>query len=131
MHLQRLKIKTPWDFFKSVFKDYRPDNGVLLNKCFEFDWEHTKISKLIKDKIDLEKSKEFLRSKYKLLRETYKYYAGVDPIGVLACIGTNTFTEIINNCPGLLDYKYLKLSDLDLEFVSTKAGKKYGNNPER
>ena len=64
-------------------------------------------------------------------RETYKYYAGVDPIGCLFCIGTNTFTDVANNCAGLLDQKNLKLSDIDLEFVSTKAGKKSGNNPER
>jgi hypothetical protein len=24
--LGREKLKTPWDFYKSVFKDYRPDN---------------------------------------------------------------------------------------------------------
>lgn len=28
------RLKTPWDFFQSVFKDYRPDNEVLLAKCF-------------------------------------------------------------------------------------------------
>lgn len=26
----RRKVKTPWDFFKSVFKDYKPDNDRLL-----------------------------------------------------------------------------------------------------
>ena len=31
----------------------------------------------------------------------------------------------------MIDQKTLKLSDLDLEFVSAKAGKKTGNNPER
>lgn len=32
------KVKTPWDFSKSVFKDYKPDNPKLLDKCFESDW---------------------------------------------------------------------------------------------
>jgi hypothetical protein len=65
--LLREKIKTPWDFFKSVFKDYKPDTGALLMKCFEFDYSNTKISKLIRDKSDCEKSKELLRGHYKLL----------------------------------------------------------------
>jgi hypothetical protein len=34
----REKLKTPWDFFKSVFKDYKPDTDAILNDCFEFDW---------------------------------------------------------------------------------------------
>jgi hypothetical protein len=48
-------------------------------------------------------------------------------------IGTNIFSELISNCEGLVDHKTLKLSDLDLEFVSTKAGNKKGNprDPER
>ena len=65
--IQRDKVKTPWDFFKSVFKDYKADNSVLLNNCFEHDWACTKLEKLIKDNIDRAKTKEFLRSRYKLL----------------------------------------------------------------
>ena len=34
----RIKLKTPWDFFKSVFKQYRVDGQKLLDDCFEFDW---------------------------------------------------------------------------------------------
>lgn len=46
--------KTPWDFRKSVFKDYIPDNDSMLTKCFDFDWTNSKIHKIIKD----EKEKE-------------------------------------------------------------------------
>jgi hypothetical protein len=41
---------------------------------------------------------------------------------------------MMSQMPGAIDNKMLKLSDLDLEFVATKAGgtKKPGNrNPER
>jgi len=48
-------------------------------------------------------------------------------------IGTNVFTEILSKCFGLIDGKQLKLSDVDLEFISTKAGSKTKSlrNPER
>jgi hypothetical protein len=45
----RKRVKTPWDFFKSVFKDYKPDNAKTLSNCFDADWAMTKCEKLIKD----------------------------------------------------------------------------------
>ena len=41
--------KTPWDFKKSVFRDYIPDNEHILSKCFDYDWDNSKITKIIKD----------------------------------------------------------------------------------
>jgi hypothetical protein len=61
------KIKTPWDFFKSVFKDYKPDNPELLDACFEYDWSCTKIEKIVKDPDDQAEVKAFLKSKYPYL----------------------------------------------------------------
>lgn len=53
--------KTPWDFKKSVFKDYIPDNELILAKCFEFDWSNSKIQKIIKDEKEKEKVMHYLR----------------------------------------------------------------------
>jgi hypothetical protein len=58
-------LKTPWDFFKSVFKDYKPDNEGLLVDCFEFDWQCSKILKIIKNEEEQNKIKEYLKSIYK------------------------------------------------------------------
>jgi hypothetical protein len=57
--------KTPWDVRRSVFKDYVPDNDMILAKCFEFDWNSSKISKIIKDEREKEQIKNFLRTHYK------------------------------------------------------------------
>ena len=59
--------KTPWDFKKSVFKDYIPDNEIILSRCFEYDWNNSKIPKIVKDEKELEQVKIFLRSIYKNL----------------------------------------------------------------
>jgi hypothetical protein len=65
-------------------------------------------------------------------REAYKYYSSVAPTGNVPSIGTNVFSDIIVNCEGLVDGKYLKLSDVDLDFVATKASyKRSKNNPDR
>lgn len=47
---KRDKIKTPWDFYKSVFKDYKADTPTILNNCFEYDWGMTKLENILKDK---------------------------------------------------------------------------------
>lgn len=33
---------------------------------------------------------------YRLIRECYKYYAGMSPCGIIPGIGINAFNEIIN-----------------------------------
>lgn len=52
---------------------------------------------------------------------------------MIPSIGTNVFGDIVTNLSDLIDYKTLKLSDIDLEFISTKAGgkSKYQYLPER
>jgi NLR family CARD domain-containing protein 3 len=130
---QRNRLKTPWDFFKSVFKDYKPDTQSLLNSCFEFDWEMCKIPRIIKNPEELEDTKAYLKKNYKHLREMYKYYSAISPVGLVFSIGNNVFSDIISNFDSLIDNQTLKLSDIDLEFVSTNAGPKKSNprNPER
>lgn len=63
----REKLKTPWDFFKSVFKDYKPDTHALLDECFEFDWSCSKIEKIIKGEEEIMKCKAYLKSVYKYM----------------------------------------------------------------
>lgn len=49
-------------------------------------------------------------------------------------MGTNLFSYIVFNCPGLVDHKTIKLSDVDLEFIATKAAGahfKTKTNPDR
>lgn len=128
----KTRLKTPWDFFKSVFRNYKPDDKKILHSCFEFDWNNTKISKIIKNGQELKHVKDFLKENYVYFRETYKYYSAVAPAGMVFSIGTNTFSDIVSNCQGIVDNDTLKLSDLDLEFVATNAGvEKKKFNPER
>ena len=45
----KARLRTPWDFFKSVFKDYKPDTEQLRVNCFNFDWNNSKIEKVCTD----------------------------------------------------------------------------------
>lgn len=54
-------------------------------------------------------------------KEAYKFHSSLNPSGNIWSIGTNVFSDIIYNCCNMVDYKTLKLSDVDLEFITTKA----------
>lgn len=57
---ERGKVRIPWDFKKSVFATYQPDTEALLQRCFEFDFDSSKIPKIIKDTEELANVKIFL-----------------------------------------------------------------------
>ena len=127
------RIKTPWDFLNSVFAKYKPDTENLLNECFQFDWENTKIEKLMKnDETIILECKNYLRKNYKLIRDAYKFYSGMEPQGRLPCIGATTFGNMISQIPDLIDGVNLKSADVDLSFVAANSIRaNYPNYPDR
>ena len=128
----RIKIRTPWNFNLSVFKPYRPDSEVTLDMCFELDWSRTKIDRLIKDVTTLNELKVITRKHYRLFRESYKYITALDPQKDLFCISNITFGDIMQRINNMVDGKTLKLADLDLDFIATKASSfAHKRNPER
>lgn len=72
-----------------------------------------------------------------MIRETYKHYAAVGPSGNTPSIGQNIFTDLVLKLgEEFVDYKTIKLSDVDLSCISTNAAglKRFGRlttNPER
>lgn len=120
--------KAVWDFYKSIFKDYRPDTDALLTRCYESDWSLTKlpvfIPKVFKDETTGPAVKEALRPHYKKIREVYKYYAAIAPQGRVMCVGAGVLTELFRDCPDLIDGKTYKLADLDLAIIACNGGVK-------
>lgn len=92
---------------------WRSDDAELINLCFEYDWECSKVSKIIKDEQQLLKTKEFFRERYKFLKDTYKYYSCSNPIGDIWAIQNASFVELIDKC-NILDNK------VTLEFINIK-----------
>ena len=71
------RVKTPWDFMKSVFAKYKPDTDLLVSQCFLFDWEKTRLDKLLKnDSSNLLAVKDYVMRNYSYLRNVYKVYSG-------------------------------------------------------
>ena len=53
----------------------------MLNKCFEYDWSCGRAYKIVKNEDELMKIKEIFRKIYKNYKDSYKYYASLNPIG--------------------------------------------------
>lgn len=64
----RIRPKTPWDFYKSIFAPYKIDTPELLDECFETDWTNSRIPRLVKGDGE-DEIKEFLRERYRNIRE--------------------------------------------------------------
>ena len=112
---------SPWSLAKSFFGKYKADNDMILNKCFEFDWQCSSLNRMVKDPDNNARIKAYVRPKYKLIREAYKHLACLAPSGNIASIGMNSMTELMLKCNDLVDYKNIKLSDIDLAFIATNA----------
>jgi len=116
-----IRPASPWSVAKSFFAPYKYDTQAMMNKCFEFDWKCSSLNRMIKDPEMNSQTKEYVRGKYQLIRETYKHLACVAPSGNIASIGQNVMTDLMLKCNDFVDYKIMKLSDIDLAFIATNA----------
>jgi hypothetical protein len=55
-------------------------------------------------------------------KDAYRFFAGLQPITNICSINSTLFSFVVFNCVNLLDNKHVKIADLDLEFIATKAG---------
>ena len=62
-----------WDIKTSIFCNYVNDSDELIKQCFEFDFDSSKIHKLVKNEVD--EVKTLLSEYYPYLFHAYKYYA--------------------------------------------------------
>jgi hypothetical protein len=64
---EEIRPKSAWTIPKSVFAQYQWDTDEHLNKCFEMDWNCSKIEKLIRSKNEKEKIKvkNYLKQHYR------------------------------------------------------------------
>ena len=101
-------------------------------KCFEVDFEQSRIAKLAKKPEEIEKVKNLLQSSYKNLKMAYKYLSSVGVSGEVWSIGSNVLTEFLSKCKILDDN--MRLKDADLKFIATitdPTQSKNLRNPEK
>lgn len=111
--------RTPWTFPISLFKDYKPETPLLVNDCFEFDWQCMKKPKLKKSTED--DFKEKCRMIYPFIRAAYKRLAAIGIVGTVFSIGWNVFREFVTQTLNISDKEKLKPDDCDRLFIGVNA----------
>lgn len=86
----KINFTNEWTFEKSIFSTYIRDSDDLLDKCFEFDWENSRLDKVLNTYCTTEESKnkckEILKKEYNLIRCVYKHHASLGIIGDIPSI---------------------------------------------
>jgi len=99
-----------------------------LDRCFEVDWENTRIPKIVKSLEDQKNIKQLLYEIYKQIKDCYKYYAAIGAPSEIWSIPLNTFTEF-GLSANIIDGKLMKLSDFDRIFIATYTRTDKERNP--
>lgn len=67
------KKHNKWIFSNSNFKEYKGDDEVLINKCFEEDINNSKINSMVKNEEINKLCKIVLKKYYPYIKNMYKY----------------------------------------------------------
>ena len=117
--------RTPWSFPISIWAwygyDYDGEKESTYNSAFEYDYERCRFSKDkdLNDSQDEENLRYCLRQNYKKVVETYKNLSAYLGWKIWQ-IGQNQITEFAQNCPDLLDGKYL-INDVLVKVTEVKS----------
>lgn len=82
-----------WHRGISLFRDYIPDSDALDKKCFEFDWNSSKLPKILEKGKDLNECKKILHGMYPTLRVVYKHLSSIGISNDVFCITQNPFSN--------------------------------------
>ncbi|KAL4468589.1 hypothetical protein ABPG74_005092 [Tetrahymena malaccensis] len=133
----KINFTNEWTFEKSIFSTYIRDSDDLISQCFDFDWENSRLDKILSqycmNQQMKDECKQILKKEYNLIRCVYKYYASLGIVGDIPCITQNQFSNISLKMK-LTDGKNFKISDLDYNFITVNSSKnkeKNYRNPDK
>ncbi|KAL4479127.1 hypothetical protein ABPG72_008957 [Tetrahymena utriculariae] len=113
----RISKTDQWHRGISLFRDYIPDSDALDKRCFEFDWQSSKLPKILEKGKDIEDCKKILQSVYPLLRNAYKYLSCTGIANDVFCITQNPFSNFTQKAQ-IIDNNLLFIRDIDFNFIS-------------
>ncbi|CAK71521.1 unnamed protein product (macronuclear) [Paramecium tetraurelia] len=123
-----------WNIEESLFKQqFQQDNEEILNECFQFDWNCSKINRFVKNDYEQMKLKEYLRENYQLIKDIYKFYSSNGYFqSECFSISFQSYIKMIQQI-GIIDNESVKLQDVEIDLASIKNNidPKYLYNPEK
>mmetsp|Transcript_30173 Transcript_30173/g.27512 ORF Transcript_30173/g.27512 Transcript_30173/m.27512 type:complete len:139 (+) Transcript_30173:1074-1490(+) len=108
-----------------IFRDYKVDTKDILDKCFEADWNNSKILRVVKKEDEIEQVRKMLRDIYPRLKDCYKYNAAENVVSEVWSVQRNKFTAFCETIDIFHSNPKVALSDFDRLFITilTKTDK--------
>ncbi|KAL4468591.1 hypothetical protein ABPG74_005094 [Tetrahymena malaccensis] len=110
-----------WSVEQSIFSTFTRDSKELISKCFEFDWENSKINTILnsytstpEEKVEV---KQLIKNYYNTIRIFYKYHSSLGMIGDIPAISQSQFIALANKMK-ISDGKLYKIADIDYNFIA-------------
>jgi len=122
------KSETTWQFESSSFKEFKRDNEAEVHRCFDADWNNSRLPLLIKDENARKEFCQHMRANYLPLMLSFRVCAfeGYDVKGHAAGVCFNAFRENLIHSGGegpgkLIDGRACKLNDPDCIFIAANV----------
>lgn len=104
-----------FDHANSVFRDWKPDNQAVYDKCLDHDFKVWKVHKFVKDPDELEAVKRAIKSKFPILKEVYHYLIASSNF---PGIKVEEFLNWVKETHILDEKKGVTLSDVNISYGS-------------
>ncbi|CAD8078083.1 unnamed protein product [Paramecium primaurelia] len=108
-----------WSVETSIFRYFPPDTDKLIEECFEFDYQNSKINRLVKE-TELQDVKDILKQFYVQIFNCYKYFASGNSTAPIPCLGPSDYVEFLISTDVI---EGVKPNDIDIGFTSTAGAK--------
>ena len=98
-----------------------------MELCFEHDWNHGAYKRFIKDPKDLNLVRNFLKPRFKKIKDFYKHYSSLTSSSIAFGIGPNLMNEIFTKMDAF-DDRVFNVGALGIEMTKTNATGKLNKN---
>ncbi|KAL4432714.1 hypothetical protein ABPG74_011535 [Tetrahymena malaccensis] len=119
----KINYTNQWHRGISLFKSFIPDNPELEQKCFEDDWNNSKLSNILQqaDKgANLNECKRIILDQYPKIRVLYRYLSCFGVLNDVFCVTLSAFAHFAQESK-IIDNNLMRMRDVECIFIAASS----------
>ncbi|EAS06063.2 hypothetical protein TTHERM_00853020 (macronuclear) [Tetrahymena thermophila SB210] len=119
----KINYTNQWHRGISLFKSFIPDNPELEQKCFEDDWNNSKLQNIFQqaDKTaNLSECKRIILDQYPKIRVLYRYLSCFGIINDVFCVTLSAFAHFAQESK-IIDNNLMRMRDVECIFIAASS----------